>query len=67
MSLQKRVPLILSYNREFDIKRGAIMLQKVINGNDALDKNPMDSELAQTLEQAKEKQNQYRKRDLKLI
>ena len=41
------------------------MLQKVINGNTALDKDPMDSELAQMLEFAKEKEMNYRKRDVK--
>ena len=41
------------------------MLQKVINGNDALEKNPMDSELAQQLEHAKLREGNYRKRDFK--
>ena len=61
----RRKPLMISYQNEFDIKRGAIMLQKVINGNAALDKDPMDSELAQMLESAKEREENYRKRDFK--
>ena len=59
------MPVFVTPKDEFDIKRGAIMLQKVINSNDALDKNPMDSELAQELEQAKQRETQFRKRDFK--
>ena len=55
----------MSKSREFDVKRGSILLQKVINCNGALNKNPMDSELAQTLEKAKENEKTMRKRDIK--
>ena len=56
---------VISQSREFDIKRGSILLQKVINCNGALNKNPMDSELAITLEKAKESEKNVRKRDIK--